>query len=103
MRGALPGLALALLVSAAPAQADVELARAKACLGCHDIERCKVGPSFKEIAARYRNHPGVTEVLARKVLEGGKGAWGEVPMPANQGRVTPAEARRLVAWVLAQK
>jgi cytochrome c551/c552 len=71
----------------------------KGCIGCHATDRRIVGPSFKEVAARYS--PASAEQLARKVREGGGGAWGNVPMPPNP--VSEEEARALVAWVLRLK
>jgi len=85
-----------------PAFADPALANARNCMSCHAMERKVVGPSFKEIAARYANDKGAADRLASKIVRGGGGAWGAVAMPANP-QVTPDEAKRLAAWVLAQK
>ena len=85
-----------------PAFADQALASARNCMSCHAMERKVVGPSFKEIAARYANDKGAADRLAGKIVRGGGGAWGAVAMPANP-QVTPDEAKRLAAWVLNQK
>lgn len=100
----LPPLWLASSLAAAaafatPAQADLALARAKNCMSCHTAERKVIGPSFKDIAARYRNQEGAEGLLAGKILKGGSGVWGPVPMPANT-QVSEADARKLAAWVL---
>lgn len=97
LRALLPILPLALL--AAPAQADLALARAKNCMSCHTVDRKVIGPSFKDIAARYKGQEGAADLLAGKILKGGSGVWGPVPMPANT-QVSEADAKKLAAWLL---
>jgi cytochrome c len=99
----LPMIVLAALwLAAAPARANPELARERICLGCHEIATKKVGPAFKDVAARYAGQKDAPARLAEKVMKGGAGVWGVVPMPANP-KVSPAEARQLVAWILSLK
>ncbi|MCC2957183.1 c-type cytochrome [Massilia sp. IC2-477] len=86
--------------SGALAQAD--LAKAKNCMACHAVGNKLVGPSYKDVAAKYEGQKGAEDKLVQKVLKGGAGTWGPVPMPANP-QVSEAEARSLVKWVLAQK
>lgn len=86
----------------APAMADLQLATAKNCMACHAIDKKLVGPSYKDVAAKYAGQKDAADKLEAKVLKGGSGVWGPVPMPAN-AQVTPAEAKKLVAWILAQK
>jgi len=86
--------------SGAFAQAD--LAKAKNCMACHAVGNKLVGPAYKEVAARYQGQKGTEDKLVQKVMKGGAGAWGPVPMPANP-QVSEAEARSLVKWVLSQK
>jgi len=81
--------------------ADEALAKAKNCLSCHTVDKKLVGPAFKDVAAKYKGDAGAVDKLAAKVKAGGKGAWGEIPMPPNN--VTPEEAKKLVSWILAQK
>lgn len=81
--------------------ADEALAKAKNCMACHAIDKKLVGPSYKDVAAKYKGDAGAVDKLAAKVKAGGKGAWGEVPMPPNN--VTPDEAKKLVTWILSQK
>lgn len=81
------------------AQASEALARDKRCLGCHAIDAKRVGPSFKDVAKRYADQPAVAPMLAAKIVHGGAGNWGPVPMTAN-GQVNEAEAKKLVAWIL---
>ena len=61
-----------------------------------------VGPAYKDVAAKYAGQKDAEDKLVAKVMKGGSGAWGAVPMPANP-QVSEAEARTLVKWVLAQK
>jgi len=81
--------------------ADEALAKAKGCMNCHKIDAKLVGPAYKDVAAKYKADKTAPAKLAAKVKAGGKGAWGEVPMPPNN--VTDDEAKKLVAWVLSQK
>lgn len=90
------------LVAASPAMADPALAAKKACMACHGIDNKIVGPAFKDVAKKYKGQKGIEAKLAEKVMKGGKGAWGEVAMPANP-QVSPEEAKKLVAWIMALK
>ncbi|MFC5523849.1 c-type cytochrome [Polaromonas jejuensis] len=85
-----------------PALADLQLATAKNCMACHAVDKKLVGPSFKDVAAKYAGQKDAADKLAAKVMKGGSGVWGPVPMPANT-QVNPDEAKKLVAWVLTQK
>ena len=81
--------------------ADEALAKAKNCMSCHAVDKKLVGPSYKDVAAKYKGDAGAAEALAAKVKAGGKGVWGQIPMPPNN--VTPEEAKKLSTWVLTQK
>ena len=83
-------------------KANLELAQKKACLACHSVDKKVVGPAYKDVANKYRGQKGIEAKLAEKVMKGGKGAWGEVPMPANP-QVNEAEAKQLVGWILSLK
>jgi cytochrome c len=85
-----------------PALADLQLATAKNCMACHAVDKKLVGPSYKDVAAKYAGQKDAADKLAAKIIKGGSGVWGPVPMPAN-AQVTPDEAKKLVAWILAQK
>ena len=89
------------IAMAGQVQADEALAKAKNCMACHTIDKKLVGPAYKDVAAKYKGDAKAPAMLAAKVKAGGKGAWGEIPMPPNN--VTDEEAKKLVAWVLAQK
>jgi cytochrome c len=86
----------------APALADQALATSKNCMACHAIDKKLVGPAFKDVAKKYAGDKTAADKLAAKVVKGGAGVWGPVPMPANP-QVNEAEAKKLVAWVLSQK
>ena len=95
-------MAAALGVLAAPAIADEALAKSKNCLACHAADKKLVGPAYKEIAKKYAGDAGAVDKLASKIVKGGSGVWGAIPMPANP-QVSDAEAKKLAAWVLAMK
>jgi cytochrome c len=84
------------------AQADQALAQSKNCMACHAVDKKLVGPSYKDIAKKYGGQKDAVAKLAEKVIKGGSGAWGAVPMPANP-QVTQADAQKLVTWIMAQK
>jgi cytochrome c len=86
----------------APAMASKELAQAKNCLACHSLENQVVGPAFKAIAAKYAGDKAAAASLATKIMAGGGGVWGAIPMPANP-QVKEDEAKKLVAWILSLK
>ena len=90
------------LVTSLPALADTQLATSKNCMACHAVEKKLVGPSYKDVAAKYIGQADAVEKLTVKVMKGGSGVWGPVPMPAN-AQVSADEAKKLVAWILAQK
>jgi cytochrome c len=93
--------AVALGVAAAPAaNADEALAKKHNCTACHQIDRKAVGPSYKEVAAKYKGQADAATKLAAKVKKGGQGVWGQIPMPANAA-VPDADIDKLVKWVLA--
>ena len=86
----------------APAMADQALATAKNCMACHAVDKKLVGPAYKEVAAKYAGQKDAVDKLAVKIVKGGQGVWGPVPMPAN-AQVNDAEAKKLAAWVLSLK
>jgi len=77
-------------------------AKSKACLGCHQVDARRVGPSFTLIADRHADQQGAEAYLASAIRQGGRGRWGAVPMPA-QPQVSEADARRLAQWILTLK
>jgi len=89
-------------VAAAPAFANPELAQKKNCMACHAVDKKLVGPAYKEVAAKYAGQKDAVDKLSQKVIKGGAGVWGAVPMPANT-QVSEAEAKQLVQWILTLK
>jgi cytochrome c len=87
---------------AAPAFANPELAQKKNCLACHATDKKLIGPAYKDVAAKYAGQKDAADKLAQKIMKGGAGVWGPVPMPANT-QVNEAEAKQLAAWVLTLK
>jgi cytochrome c len=95
-------LAAAVIAVSSPAFANPDLAAKKNCLACHATDKKVIGPSYKEVAAKYAGQKDAADKLAQKIMKGGSGVWGAVPMPANP-QVNEAEAKQLAAWVLTIK
>jgi cytochrome c len=101
--------AAALLVASAgafaqpqtPAMDGAALAQKKNCLACHALDKKVLGPSYKEVAKKYAGQPDAVNKLVTKIMKGGSGVWGAVPMPPQP--VSDAEAHALVKWILSQK
>ena len=101
MKKCLTAAALSLAFAAAPALASEELSAKNSCNACHAVDKKIVGPSFKEVAAKYKGDAKAEAMLVEKVKKGGVGVWGQVPMPPNAG-VRDNDVKTLVKWVLAQ-
>ncbi len=91
--------ALAGTTSAAVAADELKLATDKGCTGCHAVDKKVIGPAYKDVAKKYKGDAKAADTLTAKVLKGGQGVWGPIPMPPND-KVTPDEVRKLVGWVL---
>ena len=85
-----------------PVLADLQLATAKNCMACHAAATKLVGPSYKDVAAKYAVQKDAVDKLSVKIIKGGAGVWGPVPMPAN-AQVSAEEAKKLATWVMTQK
>ena len=94
--------ALALALPGSPAFASEELAKKHGCFACHTVDKKMVGPSYKDVAAKYRGDKGAEAKLVDKVKKGGAGVWGQVPMPPNAA-APDGDLRALVKWILSQK
>jgi cytochrome c len=101
MNATLSVVAAASLLCAAPAFADEALAKSKNCMACHAVDKKLVGPSYKDVAAKYAGKGDAVATLAGKIKNGSSGVWGPVPMPPNN--VTEEEAKKLAAWVMGAK
>ena len=92
------------LVLACSANAAVDAAKAKAlaqsknCFACHTVDKKLVGPSYVDVAKKYKGAAGAEANLIKKVISGGGGVWGTIPMPPNP--VKEDEAKLLVEWIL---
>jgi cytochrome c len=102
MKKSLSLLLVALAGTSAFAADPAQLAQQKNCLACHAVDKKVVGPSYKDVAAKYAGQKDAVDKLTQKVMKGGSGVWGAVPMPANP-QVNEAEAKQLVQWILTQK
>jgi len=90
------------VIAAFPVSANEELAKKHACFACHTLDKKMVGPSYKDVAAKYRSDKDAQSKLAQKVKNGSQGVWGTIPMPANSA-VPDADINALVKWILSQK
>ncbi len=91
-----------LIAAPLPAAASEALAKKHNCFACHQVDKKVVGPSYKEVAAKYASDKGAQAKLVDKVKKGGVGVWGQVPMPPNAA-VPDADVQALVKWILSQK
>ena len=91
-----------LTLAAGFAQANEKLAQASGCTTCHAVDKKLIGPSYKDVAAKYRGGKGAEADLVKKVKAGSKGVWGEIPMPPN-AHVKDEDIKTIVQWILATK
>lgn len=86
---------------ATPALANLDLAKKSNCMACHAVDKKVVGPSYQDVSKKYK--PADEAKLVDKVMKGGSGTWGTVPMPPKGGNaaLTEADAKTLVKWILA--
>ncbi|MBV8327726.1 c-type cytochrome [Chryseobacterium sp.] len=70
------------------------------CLACHKTDAKLIGPSYQEVADKYTEAD--LERLARKIIDGGKGNWGDIPMTPHQG-ITQDHAKQMVKYILSLK
>lgn len=84
---------------AADAKAAEALAQKSGCLACHAVEKKVLGPSYKDVAAKYKGDKGAEAKLAAKVKAGGSGVWGPVPMPPHP-QVKDGDIKTIISWVL---
>lgn len=96
------GLAISSFSAAALADDAAALAKKSGCMNCHAIGATVVGPSFKDVAAKYKGDGEASAKLVTKLQNGGSGVWGTMPMPAQKGKLSEADTKTLVDWVLGQ-
>ncbi|WP_113654257.1 c-type cytochrome [Pedobacter namyangjuensis] len=86
-----------------PAMDPGELAIVKSdCIGCHNKDNKIIGPSYLEIAEKYPSTDENIALLASKIIKGGKGVWGEIPMTPHT-KITEDEAKTMVKYILSLK
>jgi cytochrome c len=104
MKRIITSVVLASAFVAAPAMADLDLAKKSGCLACHSVEAKVVGPAWKDVATKYKGDAEARDRLIKKVHTGGKGNWtavtGGVPMPPYSPRVSDTDIEKLVDFVL---
>jgi cytochrome c len=89
-----------LAMAAEPAQGLSPLAAKQHCDECHAVQEARIGPPFQAVALRYSAEgPAAAERLARKIINGGAGNWGNIPMVGNE-RVSLEDARAIARWIL---
>ena len=95
-------------VAAAPAndlssnpdyQKGVELIAKSDCLTCHKTDSKLIGPAYKDVAAKYENNDANVAMLASKIIKGGTGVWGQLPMTPH-ATLSEADAKALAKYVL---
>jgi cytochrome c len=97
----LPLLAAAALGMATSVSASEEIVKKARCVACHTVDAKRVGPAYKEVAAKYRGDAGAPAKLFDKVRAGGSGNWGQVPMlPHPADKISDADLKAAIAWVL---
>ncbi|MBI5899581.1 MAG: c-type cytochrome [Rhodocyclales bacterium] len=85
------------LVASAPAFANKDLATKSGCMACHAVDKKLVGPAYQDVAKKYKASDEA--MLVDKVKKGGKGNWGQIPMPPND-KLKDEDLKTLVKWVL---
>lgn len=94
------GFAVSGNVGAADAKAAEALAQKSGCLACHSTDKKILGPSYKEVAAKYKGDKTAEAKLNEKMLKGGSGVWGSMPMPAMASQVKEDDIKTIVSWIL---
>jgi cytochrome c len=87
--------------AAAPAMASEEIIKKARCVACHAVDQKRVGPSYKDVAAKYKGQADAVAVLSAKVRHGGSGVWGQVPMtPNGPDKISDADLKTAIEWIL---
>jgi len=95
-------IASSLLALALPAQAGEAITKKARCVACHTVDTKRVGPAYKDVAAKYRGDKKAPALLFEKVRQGGTGNWGTVPMlPHPAEKISDDDLKQAIAWILA--
>jgi cytochrome c len=100
MKAIVIAAAAVLSMSAGIASADQALATKSACMSCHKVDKKVVGPSFQDVAKKYKGDAAASAHIVTVIKKGGKGVFGPVPMPPHP-KVSDADAQKLTDWILA--
>ncbi len=97
---AIKTVVVAVLAASVPltAMASADLAKAKGCLACHNVDKKLIGPGYKDVAVKYKGNKTAEAMLVQSIMKGSTGKWGPMPMPPNN--VTEADAKTLAKWIL---
>ena len=96
--------AAGLMVAGSAMAAEMpELAKKSGCTACHAIDKKLVGPSWMDVAKKYKGDKGADAKLEAKVAKGGSGVWGTMPMPPNAPKVSAADTKTLVKFIMGLK
>ena len=96
----LGAFALGVMV-AAPAVASEEIIKKARCVACHAVDQKRIGPAYKEVAAKYKGQADAVAVLSAKVRHGGSGVWGQIPMtPNGPDKISDADLKAAIEWIL---
>lgn len=88
-------------VAAPAAMASEEIAKKAGCTACHAVDKKLVGPSYKDVAGKYKGQADALAKLSEKVRKGGSGVWGQVPMPPNDaGKINDSDLKAVVEWIM---
>lgn len=98
MKAVLIAATAVLAMTSGVAAANQAMAQRNGCMACHQMDRKTVGPSFREIAAKYKGDAKAAAQLENAIVRGSRGVWGNVPM-APQPRAA-GDAKALAAWIL---
>ena len=93
-------LLLATITVASFSQANEDIATTNNCLACHKTDTQLVGPSYQDVAAKYKDQKGAADMLIESIKVGSSGKWGAIPMPAN-AQVSDKDIKALAEWILA--
>ncbi len=104
MKNALPALLSATLLGLAAsgaAQASEKIATQAGCATCHAATKKVIGPSYRDIAAKYKGQANAVALLSERIRKGSKGVWGPLPMaPTTSEKLNDADLKAVVTWVL---
>lgn len=88
-------------LAGAPASASEAISKKAGCAVCHDVNKKLVGPTYKDIAAKYKKDPNAAAKFAQSIRKGSKGVFGQVPMtPTGPDKLSDAELKQVTDWIL---